>query len=105
CETTIQHSIIKWRNNLDKGKLTGIIFVDFARAFETINRKKLLKILFKLGIRDTALVYMIIHDQRTKNVRNSCNLVLNGQILKSVTETKYLGVIIDDNLTFKRNVE
>lgn len=208
CETTIQHSFIKWRKNLDKGLFTGIVFVDFARAFETINRNKLLIILHRIGLRNTVFdwfksyllcrsqivnfqgalskkrdikfgvpqgsklgpilfnlyineiisvlknndtdvklfaddlmisicgydidviesklneclkrlndwlnnnqlkinvkktVYMILHDQRIKGVRNNCKLMINNYELKYVTETKYLGIIIDDNLNLKKH--
>lgn len=50
-------------------------------------------------------VFMIIHDQRIKNIRNNCKLLINGHTLNYVSETKYLGIIIDDNLNFKQNAE
>ncbi|XP_044584936.1 uncharacterized protein LOC123265304 [Cotesia glomerata] len=55
CETALQHSFIEWRKNLDDGLLTGVVFIDFAKAFETINRKLLLHKLKKLGISGTVL--------------------------------------------------
>ncbi|CAD6229632.1 GSCOCG00012117001-RA-CDS, partial [Cotesia congregata] len=210
CETTLQHSLINWRKNLDEGLFTGVIFVDFARAFETICRKKLLKKLYTMGLRNTVLkwfesylmdryqrvkfqgvfsdeqkvefgvpqgsklgpvlfniylneiisvlkkegvdiklfaddlmisvrglhlniienklndclkklycwinnnqlkinikktVMKVIHDQRIKNIRNNFRVVINDHELKYVTETKYLGIIIDDNLNFKQNAD
>lgn len=53
CESTLQHSIIRWRKNLDKSLYTGVVFIDFARAFETICRIKLLKKLHRYGLRKT----------------------------------------------------
>ncbi|XP_057333661.1 uncharacterized protein LOC130672900 [Microplitis mediator] len=152
CETALQHSIINWRKDLDKGLFIGVVFVDFARAFETINRDILIQILYESGIdgvlgTDCKLfaddmrlavscnninmienklnnslgllsewlsqhqlkinvkktVYMIIHDQRLKDVRNKCKLFINGSELKYVRETKYLGIMIDDNLNFSSN--
>lgn len=50
-------------------------------------------------------VYMVLHDQRIKNIRNKCKLMVNNHELKYVIETKYLGVIIDDNLTFNQNAD
>lgn len=58
CETALQHSIMRWRKNLDKGLYTGVVFVDFARAFETINRNKLLNILHNIGIQGTVLKWL-----------------------------------------------
>ncbi|XP_044591473.1 uncharacterized protein LOC123269702 [Cotesia glomerata] len=50
CETAMQCSLIDWRNNIDKGLYIGVVFIDFSRAFETINRNELLILLGKWGI-------------------------------------------------------
>ncbi|XP_044597213.1 uncharacterized protein LOC123273807 [Cotesia glomerata] len=55
CETAIQCSLIDWRQDIDNGLCVGVVFIDFARAFETISRIKLLSILSKLGIAGTVL--------------------------------------------------
>lgn len=52
-KTAIQSSLIDWKNSLDEGMFVGIVFIDFARAFETICRGTLLNILEKIGIRGT----------------------------------------------------
>lgn len=208
CETAVQQSIISWRKDLDKGLFIGVVFIDFARAFETINRSTLLKILHKLGIVGVVLqwfrsyldkrkqkvkfkdqisdeeevkygvpqgsklgpllfiiyineiitvlkrmnidcrlfaddmrlsisgynikeieikmnnalkmlcdwmkvhqlkinvnktAYIIIHDQRFKDMNEQCTLLVNDKKLKYVNETKYLGIILDDKLNFKSN--
>lgn len=43
CETAIQSSLADWCKSLDNGMYIRVVFIDFARAFETINRLKLIK--------------------------------------------------------------
>ncbi|XP_044598259.1 uncharacterized protein LOC123274623, partial [Cotesia glomerata] len=50
CETALQNCFIDWRNSLDKGLLTGLLCIDLTKAFETINRQKLIAALEALGI-------------------------------------------------------
>lgn len=204
CETAIQNCIIDWRSSLDRGLLTGLLFVDLTKAFETIDRSKLIATLELMGIKGTVkqwfvsyllnrkqkvkfrnaiskklnidhgvpqgsklgpllfilyinsvinifkesgitcrlfaddmilyyssryyknienklnnalkllnswlvqkqlkinikkTVFMIIHDRRIKNVRGQCNINLDGKKILEVQKTKYLGIIIDDNLS------
>lgn len=53
---------------------------------------------FKINVKKT--VYMVVHDRRFSNVRDKCKILVNNNQLSYVRETKYLGVIIDDNLSF-----
>lgn len=46
---------------------------------------------------------MILYDKRLKDNRNSCMIKFNKSIINYVNETKYLGVLIDDHLTFDSN--
>lgn len=39
---------------MDNSEMVGIVFLDFKRAFETLNRKLLLKKLDKHGVTETA---------------------------------------------------
>ena len=43
CETALQSTLIRWRENMDNSEMVGVVFLDFKRAFETINRKLLLR--------------------------------------------------------------
>ncbi|XP_057335423.1 uncharacterized protein LOC130676322 [Microplitis mediator] len=180
-ETTLQKTISEWREMLDKGEIIGVVFIDLKRAFETIDRTKLVKILEKYGIKDRALewiisylsdrtqqvqfgkvkseklkvqygvpqgsklgpllftlyineivkiakkhgcdslkelenwlgnnslkvntkktVYMIIRDKRRK-LNDECDIRVGNECLKRVKETKYLGVVLDENLTFSNH--
>lgn len=48
-------------------------------------------------------VSSIIHDQRKTNIRNKCKIVIHGVKIEEVKQVKYLGIIIDDDLTFREN--
>lgn len=53
----------------------------------------------KINIKKT--VFMIIHDRRNSYVKGRCNIKLNDCKISEVEKTKYLGIIINENLTFK----
>ena len=40
CETVLQDTLIEWKMRMDESKIMGVIFIDFKRAFETINRRE-----------------------------------------------------------------
>lgn len=50
CESSIQLVVSKWKELIDQGKTVLTVFIDFKRAFETIDRKKLTNKLAKYGI-------------------------------------------------------
>ena len=41
--------------NMEKGKLSGVVFIDLAKAFDTIDHRILLSKMVKLGISSNAL--------------------------------------------------
>lgn len=55
CETALQSVLNEWKMNCDKKEKTGVAFLDFKRAFETIDRDKLIKKLDKCGIKNNVL--------------------------------------------------
>jgi ribosomal protein S4 len=52
CESAIQYILGEWRKAAEEGKVTIAVFLDFKRAFETIDRGMLLKKLEKYGFSD-----------------------------------------------------
>lgn len=50
CESAIQLTVTKWKNNMSKNLYTIAVSLDLRRAFETVNRKILLKKLKRYGI-------------------------------------------------------
>ena len=43
CETVLIHMVDYWLKALDKGKLVGVIFIDFCKAFDPVDHDILLK--------------------------------------------------------------
>lgn len=50
CETAIQTVIDEWKLIISERQMVGVIFMDLKRAFETIDRDRLLVKLFQYGI-------------------------------------------------------
>lgn len=50
CESALQTVLFNWKNALEDGKVIGVVFLDFKRAFETINRQLLLCKMGKYGM-------------------------------------------------------
>lgn len=50
CETAMQNTLIRWREHMDNSEVIGVVFLDFKRAFESVNRNLLLRKLKKYGI-------------------------------------------------------
>lgn len=206
CETALQDTLMEWRGMLDKSEIIGVVFIDFSRAFETIDRNIMINKLNMYGIKGKVLewfksylqnrtqqvlyedvlsskmivkygvpqgsvlgpilfilyindvikqlemdgckcklfaddmiiyvhsddvidieeklnrnlvkivkwmkrnsvkinskktVFMPIHDPRKLDVRGRCNIKVGDSIIREVRETKYLGVVVDDNLLFE----
>jgi len=58
CETAIQVIIDEWKLLVSDKKMIGVIFMDLRRAFETIDRERLLRKLYQYGIRDRVLQWI-----------------------------------------------
>ena len=57
--------------SMDKGKTTLAIFLDFSKAFDTLNHEMLLYIIFYYyGIKGKALFYFVITSQTYVNILN-----------------------------------
>jgi hypothetical protein len=42
CETALNCLIDRWLKNIDQGKLTGVLFIDLSKAFDTVNHNVLI---------------------------------------------------------------
>lgn len=73
CETAVNHVINEWKDGGKRKKVIAL-FLDFKRAFETIDREILLKKMYNYGIQDKELswfrTFLANRVQRTK-VNNS----------------------------------
>jgi hypothetical protein len=54
-EGLLMHMTEIWIHALDKGKVVGVLFIDFKKAFDSINHKILYKKLQGVGIADQML--------------------------------------------------
>lgn len=70
CESALNLIMNKWRERIDRDEWVVVVFLDFKRAFETIDREILLGKLFMMGIRDNELnwfrSYLCRRTQRTR---------------------------------------
>ena len=60
--------INNWYVNIDKGKYTGLIFIDLKKAFDAVNQDILLKQLEKYGISGLELDWFYFPFARDKAV-------------------------------------
>ena len=66
CHTALTNLIEQWHININNDLLTGTIFVDFAKAFDTIDHKLLLRKLAMYGLSSASLTLMasFLNDRR-----------------------------------------
>jgi hypothetical protein len=66
CETSVQTVLSTWRHDADSGNLTIAAFLDFKRAFETIDRKSLIVKLRKYGFGEESLnlIDSFLHERK-----------------------------------------
>ena len=55
CESTLNLVIMNWKMEIENGKIVVAVFLDLKRAFETIDRSRLLQKLERLGIKGREL--------------------------------------------------
>lgn len=94
CETAVNYVINRWKN-IDKNKKVMAMFLDFKRAFETIDRDILIKKLFNYGIRNIELKwfqsYLTNRTQITK-VNNVKSNKINNEY--GVPQGSVLGALL-----------
>ena len=59
----------------------------------------------KLSLNPTKTEYMIIDHPRRRKIESLTQLFINGEKIKRVDKTKYLGVIVDDILGWEEQYE
>lgn len=55
CETTINYALTDWNESIEEGYIVITVFLDLKRAFETVDRNRLLKKLSLMGINGNEL--------------------------------------------------
>ena len=80
CETALINMIDSWLNAMDKGKIIGVVLVDFKKAFDLVDHKILLNKLDIYGIKDEALMWFNTYLTKRKqqvSVNNTLSLILS----------------------------
>lgn len=79
CESAIQYTFSKWKNAYDDNEYTVAVFLDFKRAFETIDRNILIKKLNYYGVTGSVLAWFVNYlsgrKQRTKIGSNISDVI------------------------------
>lgn len=84
CESALQSVISRWKVAISEKKFVGIVFLDFKRAFETVNRGLLMQKLEKYGFKGTVYKwfseYLNSRTQQTKfhGVTSSVKINIHG---------------------------
>jgi retron-type reverse transcriptase len=74
-ETTLLHSIINYLDNMDKGLINGVVFIDLKKAFDTVDHALLLAKLERCGVRETTLKWFKSYLHQRKQVCKINNAV------------------------------
>lgn len=95
CETALNCVVENWKNEMDSKNMLIAVFLDFKRAFETVDRTILLEKLTKYGIKNKVLKwfesYLGARTQRT-TVNNSVSDA--NEVLTGVPQGSVLGVLL-----------
>lgn len=83
CHTLLTNLIEQWHENINNDLLSGTVFVDFAKAFDTIDHELLLRKLVMYGLcpESIKLVSSFLSDRR--------QAVLQGSVTSSLMPIKY----------------
>lgn len=67
CESTLNLVMMNWKGKIGNGKIIVAVFLDLRRAFETVDRKRLIWKLERLGVKRTELEWFKSYlSQRTQ---------------------------------------
>jgi Reverse transcriptase (RNA-dependent DNA polymerase) len=95
CETALNLIVAGWKEKLDDGWSILAVYLDLKRAFETIDRKILLKKLYKYGIRGIELKWFESYlEGRCQRVLYNKNYSDEQEITLGVPQGSTLGPLL-----------
>ena len=95
CQTTLTNLTDKWLNNINNNQFTGVIFADFAKAFDLIDHELLLRklALYNLSENSLALIRSFLSNRQQKVViQNQCSL--SKEVKLGVPQGSILGPLL-----------
>ena len=122
CETQLLVTVHDLAAGLDRHQQIDAILLDFSKAFDKVPHKRLATKLHHYGIRDQNLSWIksfladrsqqVVLDGKSSSpapVTNKRNIIqtsynIHGHTLKETTQAKYLGVTIDNKLSWNSHV-
>ena len=59
----------------------------------------------KLVLNISKTNYMVMSSKKTKIPKNLCEIKIDGQLIEQVSETKFLGVMVDNRMSWKSHID
>ena len=85
----------KWKNILEKGKYFGAVFMDFSKAFDTINHDLLIAKLEAYGFSNNALLFMLSYlKNRSQRVSINSSFSTWKEIIGGAPQGSILGPLL-----------
>ncbi|XP_057289791.1 uncharacterized protein LOC130612454 [Hydractinia symbiolongicarpus] len=99
------HAIVKLVNEIskafDENKYMLGIFINLSKAFDTVDHKILLEKLKNYGIRNSNICW---HNKKDDMPLKFPDLSINNISIKRAQSMKFLGVILDENVTWREHI-
>ena len=95
CTSQLIHIFHSWASALDSGKLTDVVFFDFAKAFDSVSHKHLLAKLQLFGINGNILLWLsdFLYDRKQRVVIDGAFSDW-GNVISGVPQGSILGPLL-----------
>ena len=95
CHTALTRLVDSWLNNINKKELTGIVFLDFSKAFDLINHNILLQKLRHYILNENVIqLIQSFLTNRTQQVLSNGTLSISSAVKLGVPQGSILGPLL-----------